>query len=279
MRVAPFIAVLLAACVVNLPDEPGRACDETHPCQPGRECIAGICTDETGAGGGDAAGGGGQGGGTSGGGTPPGKVVWRQAADGFSNTQKFGSATITVKGDAGNEVTSRVLTPDDANDRACANQNNVAMLPATGNGHLRGRFRLPAPLALKASSTWLRLENGSSVVVSLQFNSSGALVVRSDTGFLGPTAYTQTVTWPGGFSANYDYWVDLTWTRGVARDLVINANAFPLSLSPPATALVTPDQLRLGIYRYDGDAGTAMDGGWSIILGDWALADDPSVPL
>jgi uncharacterized protein (TIGR03382 family) len=34
---------LLAACSVNLSDPAGRACDDTHPCAAGRQCVGGLC--------------------------------------------------------------------------------------------------------------------------------------------------------------------------------------------------------------------------------------------
>jgi hypothetical protein len=37
-------AFVLAGCFVSLPDYRGRACDGTHPCVDGWQCVAGFCT-------------------------------------------------------------------------------------------------------------------------------------------------------------------------------------------------------------------------------------------
>lgn len=302
-----FTVVLFAACSVDLPDEPGLRCDDEHPCSDGRDCVAGFCRDEAGGGGsgggdvstggggvaggssgGGTAGGGTGGGGTAGGGTAgggtagggvsadAGSVLWLQEAHGFTGTQDFGTATLTIRADAGNQVVSTVLNASDANDRATANQADAGHLPQLGHGRLKGRFRLASALNLSANSTFVRLENAGSVIVSLAFNSSEQLVVRSDSNFIDPLALTQTISWPGGFQPNTDYTVDVAWQRGQYRSLFINGvDAGTLRAMPPPMNLVPPTQLRLGIYRYDGDAGT----GWSVTLSDWALADGPTVPL
>jgi len=298
----PLSVVLsLAACAVDLPDEPGLRCDDGHPCSLGRECVGGFCVEEGGAAGGDSGGGDGAAGGggataggaaTAGGGAggmataggsaggamlpDAGSVIWRQEVNGFTDVQDFGSATIVIRADAGNQVVSTVQTADDGNDRGTAEVRDAGWLPQLGHGRIKGRFRIPAALNLRASSTFVRLENGANVVVSLAFDNMGRLIVRSDTGFVSNGALTQTISWPGGFLANTDYTVDVAWQRGGYRVLYINgADAGRLTANAPGTALVTPDRLRLGIYRYDGDAGT----GWSITLTDWALADGPGVPL
>lgn len=283
MRAVLLTVVALAACNVDLPDVSGLACDDQHPCSEGRDCIGGFCQAEGSVGGGGTAGGtaggGVAGGGTAGGGmtmTPDaGHVLWQQDVDGFTGQQVFNLATLQVKADAGNQVTSTVPSSLDANDRATANYNDAGHLPATGHGRLKGKFRLPATLSLKANSTFVRLESMGSSLMSITFDSSGRLVVSSASGFIGPSTITQTVSWPNGFSANTDYTIDVAWRRGQYRSLFVNGvDAGTLGTTDPA-GMPLPDQLRLGIYRYDGDAGT----GWSVILNDWALADGPTVPL
>ncbi len=302
MRSALHLSVVfsLVGCAVDLPDEPGLRCDDQHPCSPGRACLDGVCVAEGGAAGGDSAGGSPTAGGataggaaaggntaggiaTAGGGSAggsatadAGSVLWQQDVNGFTDVSDLGSATIVIRADAGNQVVSTVTTSDDQNDRGTAEVRDAGWLPQHGNGRIKGRFRIPQVLSLKASSTFMRLENGANVVVSLAFDSSGRLIVRSDQGFVGPTAITQTITWPGGFLANTDYTVDVAWRRGQFRALQINGgDAGLVTASDPGMALVTPDRLRLGIYRYDGDAGT----GWSVTLTDWAMADEPGVSL
>lgn len=307
------VVLLLAACAVDLPDEPGLRCDDEHPCSEGRDCVGGICVDEGGAGGGLAqgggaggggstgggtagTGGGGAGGGTaggmsnagggtggtggSGGGTPmpvdAGSVVWRQEIDGFTSNGAPGSATVTVRADAGNQVISTIVTAADGNDVATAVYADAGRLPQSGHGRLRGRFRFPSTLNLRGNSTFVRLENGSNVVISMSFNASEQLVVRSDTGFISNTALTQTIARAGGYTPNTDYTVDVAWQRGQYLSVSINGlDAGMLGATMPTTGLITPRQLELGINGYEGDAGT----GWSVTLTDWALADGPTVPL
>ncbi len=44
MRAAlPTLVLFLSACTVDILDFAGRACDETHPCQGDRRCVAGFC--------------------------------------------------------------------------------------------------------------------------------------------------------------------------------------------------------------------------------------------
>ena len=118
--------------------------------------------------------------------------------------------------------------------------------------------------------------SAGNVVLSLTFDTNEALVCRSDPGFVLAQGATQTVTWPGGFTANTDFTLDVTWKRGEYRRLSVNGTQL-LDLQQPADAgpLEAPDTLRLGITGYSGTS----DAGWSIILNDWRLADDPSVPL
>ncbi|MBK7862330.1 MAG: hypothetical protein IPJ65_27725 [Archangiaceae bacterium] len=298
MRYALTIATLICtACTLDLPDEPGRACDDLHPCEAGRDCIDGVCLDEGAAGGsanaggsaggatagGSAtAGGGNAGGGSAGGATAggsagdAGSIFWQQRVDGFTGQQVFTGASLQVRADAGNQVVSSVPQAGDAADRATANTDDTSKLPQQGNGHLKGRFRLTQTLSLKDTSTFLRLETAAGQVVALAFDKTGALVAKSDTGLIGPSTLTQTLLWPGGFLANTDYTVDVAWKRGQYRTLTVNGvDAGMLGASSPGLGLTPPDQLRLGIYRYDGDAGT----GWTVILSDWQLADDPAVAL
>jgi hypothetical protein len=306
MRVAksPLAVLIAAACTLDLPDDPGRACDGLHPCERGRECIAGICRDEGGVGGGSSggntaggstaggsggsgggadaggAGGGAAGGGNAGGGTAgdAGSIYWRQWVDGFTNLATNGSATVVVRADAGNQVTATVLTADDLNDRATAEVRDAGALPQLGNGHLKGKFRLPAALSLKGNSPFVVLENNGTgnAIVELSFDNQGQLIVKSDQGSVDRITLTQMVAWPGGFSPNVDYTVEVAWRRGQFRSLFVNGfDAGTLPASPPSMGPTLPDRLRLGIYHYDGDAGT----GWSVILSDWALADDPAVGL
>jgi hypothetical protein len=231
MRAALALCALSSGCVLDLPDMPGLACDDSHPCESGRACVAGVCTNAR---------------------------VWRQAADGFSSMDVLPGATLSVGAD--NAVTSTIPSASDAHDRATA----VATmpLPSSGDGHLNGTFRLPSALALSGASPWLYLGTDTQEVVSLAFDATGALVCGS-----------QSAAWTGGFSSGVDYTVDLTWQHGSFLQLAVNGT--PLISGSRDSAVVVPDQLRLGIFRYDGDA----DAGWSITLSNWQLAADPGTPL
>jgi hypothetical protein len=231
MRAAFALSALLTGCVLDLPDMPGLACDDQHPCESGRACVSGVCDTAR---------------------------VWRQAVDGFSSMDVLPGATLSL-GD-GNAVTSTVPGADDAHDRATA----VATmpLPTSGDGHLNGTFRLAAPLDLSGTSTWLYLGAGSQEILSLAFDATGALVCGG-----------QAAAGSGGFSPNVDYAVDVTWQHGSFQRVAVNGTL--LLDGTRDSSVVVPDQLRLGIFRYDGDA----DAGWSITLSGWQLAADPGTPL
>jgi len=297
---AAFLA--LTTCGVDLPNLPGRACDETHPCRAPRECLAGFCADvEAGDGGGGdggggsagggvgggaaggSAAGGGTGGGTGGGsagggggsGTPP---LWRQSVHGFTGQSVLGTATLEVDTLRGNRVVSTIKGASDSNDRATANHTDGGRLPATGNGRIRGRFQIPSALKLTANSSFLWLATGGKPLLQLYFNSSGQLVTYSAAGMLAPGSVSNTITWSdGGFQPNVDYLLEIAWQRSGYRRVWINGSqvAQQTNLVGDAGLLEVPDQLRLGIYRYDGTA----DAGWAVTLFDWQLTDNPSVVL
>ncbi len=304
---AAFLA--LCTCGVDLPEADGRACDDTHGCRKPRECIAGICVPMgtpdgagggdgggagggvtgsggglgggnnagggSGTGGGTAAGGGGGGGGGGGIAVPP---LWKQSVHGFTGMSVLGSATLEVDTLRGNRVVSTIKNATDTNDRATANQFDAGRLPKTGNGRIRGRFQIPSALKINNNSTFLILSNGSSKpLVQLYFNASGQLITYTAAGMLAPAALTNTITWTNGFQPNVDYLVEVSWQRNSYRRVWINGTqvAQVTNLSGDAGMLEIPDQLRLGILRYDG----AADAGWSVALFDWQLTDDPSVVL
>jgi hypothetical protein len=246
MRHASVLCAVLTGCVLDLPDAPGLQCDAQHLCELGRTCVAGTC-QPTGA-------------------------TWRQAVDGFAGMTVLPGATLVLG--AGNAVTATVPNASDAHDRATG---DVSMpLPMSGNGHLKGTLRLPAPLSLSAESAWLWLGSETQLLLSLAFDASGALVCRSDPGALSPQALAATAVQPGGFVANEDFTLEVTWKRGEFRRVFVNGTELTNEgLTAPGGTPVEPTQLRLGIDRYDGTATT----GWGITLSDWQLADDPETPL
>jgi hypothetical protein len=176
----------------------------------------------------------------------------------------------------GNRVVATIASANDSNDTATANELDAGSLPMTGSGRIRGRFQLPSTLKLTNSSPFVWLASANKTLVSLSFNSSGQLVANSSGGMVGPSGLTSSVTWTGGFQPNVDYLVEVAWERSNYRRLYVNgALQAELTNLGDAGTLEVPTQLKLGVYRYDGDAGT----GWSIALFDWQLTDDPSVIL
>ena len=95
---------------------------------------------------------------------------------------------------------------------------------------------------------------------------------------IGPMGLTSPIMWsPPGFQPNVDYLVEVAWKRSSYRTVYINGQSVDdlQNLGDAGATFERPNQLRLGVYRYDGDAGT----GWSIGLFDWQLTDNPSVVL
>lgn len=278
------VAVALVACGVDLPDTPGRGCDEDHPCREGRSCVLGRCfsleeLDGGGSGGGaggGAGGGGGGAGGSGGGGASPdaGQVLWAQAAHGFTGQDVATSCFLEIDAVRGNRVVSTIRSS--VQNRAAAVNANAATLALDGNGRLRGKFQVPQALALRANSPWLILGPTANPVLLLRFTSTGNLDVFSGAGTLGQQALTQTVTWSGGFQPNRDYLVDVQWKRGQYRDVAIDGTTVAQgALTDPGLAFARPTELRLGINSY----GTGIDGGWTITLTDWQLGQEPETPL
>lgn len=189
----------------------------------------------------------------------------------------LGSATLEVDSLRGNRVVSTIKNANDTNDRATANQTDAGWLPKTGNGKIRGRFQIPSTLKLNNNSTFLWLASGAKPLLQLYFNASGQLVTNSAAGMLAPAAVSNTITWTNGFQPNVDYLVEVEWKRNSYRRVSINGTqvAQVTNLTGDAGMLELPDQLRLGIYRYDG----AADAGWAVTLFDWQLTDNPSVVL
>lgn len=288
-----FLAALaLARCGVELTDSPGRACDEFHSCRADRQCIAGLCVDRDaggsagGAGGGTAGGGGGGGGGTAGGvgggglGGGGGSVVlplWRQSLHGFSGKTEDNGCTAEIDSLRDNRVNATIKNANDQSDTATADQLDAGSLPTTGNGRIRGRFQLPATLKLTNNSPFVWLGHGGKPLVALAFNSAGQLVVSSASGMIGPGSLSDSIGFgDGGFRPNVDYLVEVGWQRSVWRRVWVNGlMVAEVANLGDAGALELPDQLRMGVLRYDGDAGS----GWSVSLFDWQLTDDPSVVL
>ncbi len=233
----------------------------------------------TGGSGGGSTGGGSGGTGGTGGGAPfdAGFPIWTQADDGFTGQAIDNGCTLVIEAANGNRVLSTIKSANDLEDRASADQRDAGVLPKTGNGRLVGTFRLPVNPGLKSTSAFFHLGNGTTPHLQLGLNGNGQLYIRSEANTIGPVYRQDNVTWDGGFKLNTDYALDVTWRRGNYRRVKINGVTVveANNLGAPTVALVRPDNLRLGIGPYDGDA----DAGWSAIFSDWQLADDPGVVL
>jgi hypothetical protein len=284
-RLAWISALAIAvACGVDLPDTPGRACDDDHPCREGRACVLGRCfsveeLDAGGTGGGTGGGGGsgGTGGGVGGGGGATfdaGRVLWSQSNQGFTGQDVMANCMLEIDTVRSNRVVSTIGSS--TQNRAVAINANAATLALGGNGRLRGKFQVPQALALRGSSPWLILGAPTAPLMRLQFTQAGNLECFSAAGTLSPTAFTQTITWPGGFLPNKDYLVDVTWKRGQYREIAIDGTTVVQgALTEPDGGFVKPTELRLGIYNYN----ASFDGGWTISLSDWQLGEEPETPL
>lgn len=203
-----------------------------------------------------------------------GSVLWSQGIQGFTGQDVATNCMLEIDVVRNNRVVSTIRSG--AQNRAVAINANAATLALGGNGRLRGRFQLPQALNLQGTTAWLILGSPAAPLVRLQFTQAGTLQCFSAAGTLGPVAFTQTITWPGGFQPNRDYLLDVRWKRGQYREIAIDGTTVVQgSLSEPDGGFVKPTELRLGIYNY---ASTA-DAGWTISLSDWQLAEEPETPL
>lgn len=268
--------LLASSCGVNLEDVPGRACDETHPCQAPRACIAGRClaSAELDAGQPDAA--------------PPdagafdaGAVdagpqpVWQQRLHGFSSTTVDMNCGLDIDPSRGNRVLATISSALDTQDTATADLVDPARLPRTFTGKLRGRLTLPAPVQVRGLLPVAFLGTQTGVAwVRLAFDAQGRLAVTSDAMTLGSAAINETFVRDGGFVTG-DYVVEVEWTRGGNRKVWLDGALLATTPTGTGGASTPPTELRLGVLRYDGDAGT----GFSLTLSGWQLADDPAIVL
>lgn len=281
-RASSLIVVLLVGCSVELDDRPGRACDEVHPCQSPRACVAGVCVEPTsvtdagtGGGAGGGAGGGSGGGGGGGGATlDAGLPRWQQRLHGFTNTTVDPGASVDIDPARGNRVLATVPGPLDAEDTAQAELVDLNRLPRTLEGRLRGRITLPAPLGVRGfvPLVYLGTQSGQAWVRA-GFDGAGQLVVESDAQTLGNAALVERFAVDGGFLAG-DWVLEVAWAAGASREVKLNG-ATLATTTVTGGASLPPAELALGIARYDGDAG----GPFTVTLSGWQLADDRTVVL
>lgn len=267
---------LLAGCAIELDDLAGRACDETHPCHVPRACIRARCFDlsapDAGA---DAGTDGGlpiSDAGTGDGGLPR----WQQRLHGFTGSQvdTTGGCTLDIDPTRGNRVLATVVSAADTQDTALAELIDVNRLPRTLEARFKGRVTLPAPLSLRGfvPIAYLGTQTGQAFA-RLGFDATGQLVVESDAQTVGAAALVERFAVDGGFTTG-DWVLEVAYRVGSTREVRIN-DVLVSSTPVSGGATLPPDELDLGIARYDGDAG----GPFSVTLSSWQLADDLQVPL
>ena len=266
---------LLAGCAIELDDLAGRACDDAHPCRAPRACIRSRCFDLTAPDGGADAGGFDAGlpapdGGTGDGGLPR----WQQRLHGFNGSTVDPGCTLDIDSFRGNRVLATVVGPADNQDTALAELINVNLLPRTLEGRFKGRVTLAAPLSLRGFVPigYLGTQTGQAFA-RLGFDAAGQLVVESDAQTVGAAALVERFAVDGGFTAG-DWIVEVAYRVGATREVRVN-DVLLRSTPVSGGATVPPDELGLGIARYDGDAGNAF----SVTLSGWQLADDLQVSL
>lgn len=272
----------VVACGLDLPDVPGRLCDDAHPCREGRSCVDGHCFSQAELDAGAATDAGASDAGPTDAGPPDAgepdagpQPVWQQRLHGFTGTTVDPSCTVNIDPSRGNRVLATIASAADNRDTATGDLDDPRRLPATLSGRLRGRVTLAAPLGLRGAASFLSLsaaDGGDWVRVA--FDAQGRLLVQSDATTLASAAMNEAFTRDGGFPAG-DYVVDVRWERPGNRRVTLDGVVLADTPIGGGGRAQPPGLLRLGIVSYGGDAGT----GWSVTLSGWQLADDLSVPL
>lgn len=275
--------LLLVGCSVELDDVPGRACDDEHPCLAPRVCVENACwapdepRDGGGGGSGGGSGGGGGGGALGGGGgsdADAGVPRWQQRLHGFTGTTVDTNCVVDIDPSRGNRVVSTVVGAADDRDTATADLVDVNRLPRTLEGRVRGRLTLAAPLMVRGFVPVVFVGSQTGLAFArVGFDGTGALVVESDAQTVSTSRLVERFTVDGGFTTG-DWVVEVAWQRGAFRQVKLNEQL--LADTPTSGgATLPPDELRLGVARYDGDAGM----NFTLTLSSWQLADDLSVRL
>lgn len=203
-----------------------------------------------------------------------GSVLWSQWNEGFTGQDVLASCMLEIDAVRNNRVVSTIRSS--ALNRAVAINADPATLALNGNGRLRGKFQIPQPLNLRGNSTWFVLGPVATPVLALRFTQAGTLECFSAAGTLSSQAFTQTITWPGGWLPNKDYLVDVTWKRGQYREVSIDGTPVVQgALTDPANTFTKPIEMRVGIVNYNATA----DAGWTITLSDWQLGEEPETVL
>lgn len=264
MRPALCALLLASGCTVDLVDEPGRACDRSHPCGAGRGCTNGTCQEP------DA---GEKDGGFTplpDGGRPLVVPVWNQLVHGFSDVTVDPGCTLTIDASRSNRVTAMVPSTNPAQNTATGDLTDPSRLPTTREGLFRGRLTLAAPPhpGEQATFAWLGTETGRTLL-ALALDADGKLLVTSDTDTMTAPAVSQRFDVPGGFVPG-DYEVEVSWLPGELRKVSVNGALLGQAALPPDGGPGLPvKEVRLGLLSVEGDGGL----GYSVVLTSWQLAD------
>ncbi len=287
-----FVALIGAACFVQLDDHPGRTCNEQQPCSPPRECVAGQCYapnevdprgrdggTDGGAGGGAAggmtaggataggstaggstAGGATAGGATAGGSTAGGsasQAIWQQPVDGFPAFTLDTGCTAMVASGNGNQLNASVMSALDAEDSASGDvRDGGAVMPAL-EGAAKGKLQLTGRPTLVGNLPFMELSYTQSTNIHLQLaiTPSNQLLVMNQAGTVSDNAVSNTYSIDGGFNAG-TYAFEVRWRRGGQRRVWMNSQLIEtVSLPAAGAAPMLPDRFRVGIMRLDGDGG------------------------
>jgi hypothetical protein len=199
---------------------------------------------------------------------------WQQRLHGFTNTTIDPGCMVDIDPSRGNRVLATIVGSGDTQDTATAEMLAPMHLPRTLEGRIKGRITLPAPINVNGFVPLIFLGTQSGQAFArVGFDGARQLVVESDPQTVGSFSLVERFSVDGGFTAG-DWIVEVSYRVGTGREVRINDSVVSYALVTGG-ATMPPDELSLGIARYDGDAGSAF----SVTLSSWQLADDLMVPL
>ena len=256
MKIFLVMSLVAAGCSVSPADWAGQACDATHDCFEGRECLAGRCAAPTTVDGGHSC------------------VAWSQRRDGFATTRAGTGASAEVAVDQGNRLTANVPSALDGSDFAVA-QIPSGRLTVASEGQLTGRIFVPLGINIDGPAPFLALGGVGGSILELTFLQNWELSAFTGTAVL----QAQPVSSPRSsqrFSPGVEYTLRASWRIGSFRRIWINnAIVFDDVLQPFSGSGARPTQLELGVLRYDGNGQNPLQ----LSLSDFQLCDDADVTL
>ena len=253
--------VLLVGCAIELDDIAGRACDDAHPCRAPRACVAARCVDPMLPDGGSTTDSGVPDSGMpipdGGSGSDAGIARWQQRLHGFTNTTIDTGCMLQIDTARGNNVIATIVGPADNQDTATAEFLAPTQLPRTLEGRIKGRITLAAPINVSGyvPLIFLGTQTGQAFVRA-GFDNQGLLVVESDPQTVGASSLVERFSVDGGFTAG-DWIIEVSYRVGTGREVRINDAVVSYALVNGG-ATMPPNELSLGIARYDGTTGGAF---------------------